>query len=60
MNQEQERQKVKDCADEKSSKAKFLVIEVDDFFKWLKFVINQGYAEDDKYVLKRYEYGGGE
>ena len=58
MNQEQERQKVKDCADEKSSKAKFLVIEVDDFSKWLKFVINQGYAEDDKYVLKRYEYGG--
>ena len=39
MNQEQERQKAKDCADEKSSKAEILVIQVDDFEEWRKFIV---------------------
>lgn len=58
MNQEQERQKAKDCADEKSSKAEILVIEVDDFEEWRKFIVEQEYAADEKYINQGCEFGG--
>lgn len=53
MNQEQERQNVKDCA-----KAEFLVIEVDDFERWRKFIAEQDAAADDKYIHQGCEFGG--
>lgn len=58
MNQEQERQKMKNGANEKSSKAKFLVIEVDDFERWQKFVAEQETASDDKFIYQGCEFGG--
>ena len=58
INQEQERQEVKGCADEKSSKAEFIVIEVDDFEGWWKFIAEQEAATDDKFIHQGYEFGG--
>ena len=54
----QERQTVKGCADEKSSKAEFIVIEVDDFEGWWKFIAEQEAATDDKFIHQGYEFGG--
>ena len=58
MNQEQEWQKMENGGNEKSSKAKFLVIEVDDFERWRKFVAEQETSSDDKFIYQGYEFGG--